>query len=155
MTAEKVEVLEAGTLLTTPPRYHDAEDSTKVLPAERSVEDVAGRVVKVQHLMKTVLVEDEHFGVIPGTKKPTLYQPGAQLLGFMFKLAPSFIIDTANLDGGHREHTVTCSLTCGAVFVAEGVGSCSSMESKYRWRKSERALSSVRSRHDQALEVRR
>ena len=109
-----------------------------MLPAERSVEDVAGRVVKVQHLMKTVLVKDEHYGVIPGTKKPTLYQPGAQLLGFMFKLSPSFIIDTVNLDGGHREHTVTCSLTCGAVFVAEGVGSCSSMESKYRWRKGGR-----------------
>ena len=131
MTDEKVEVLEAETLpaLAAP---------NQVQLAERSVEDVVGRVVKVQHLMKTVLLEDVHYGVIPGTKKPTLYQPGAQLLGFMFKLAPSFIVDTANLAGGHREHTVTCSLTCGAVFVAEGVGSCSSMESKYRWRKSER-----------------
>ena len=81
MTVEKVEVIEAETLLTTPPRYPDAKDSTKVLPAERSVEDVAGRVVKVQHLMKTVLVKDEHYGVIPGTKKPTLYQPGLSCSG--------------------------------------------------------------------------
>ena len=137
MTEEKVDVIEAETLpaLTAP---------NQVQLAERSVEDVVGRVVKVQHLMKTVLLEGEHFGVIPGTKKPTLYQPGAQLLGFMFKLAPSFIIDTVNLDGGHREHTVTCSLTCGAVFVAEGVGSCSSMESKYRWRKGGRVCPACR-----------
>ena len=39
---------------------------------------------------------------------------------------------------------MTCSLTCGAVFVAEGVGSCSSMESKYRWRKGGRVCPACR-----------
>ena len=111
-----------------------------MLPAERSVEDVLGQLDKIQQLMKTALVKDQHYGVIPGTgKKPTLLLPGAQMLGFMFRLAPSFVIETVNLDGGHREHTVTCTLSHGLDgLVAEGVGSCSSMESKYRWRKSER-----------------
>ncbi len=111
---------------------------------ERSVEEVVAQMEKVQQLMKSALTEDEHYGVIPGTNtgkskpKPTLLQPGAQKLCFMFRLVPRFHVKRIDLPGDHREYTVCCELENSGVHVGEGVGLCSTMESKYRWRKAER-----------------
>ncbi len=101
-----------------------------------SVQDVLKQVELVQELMKKVMKEGEHYGVIPGTKKPTLYKPGAEKLGFTFRLMPEYEIHKTDLGNGHREYEVVCKLyhiQTGA-FVGAGVGSCSTMESKYRWR---------------------
>ena len=111
---------------------------------ERSVEEVVAQMDKVQRLMESALTEDEHYGVIPGTNtgkskpKPTLLQPGAQKLCFMFRLVPRFHVKRVDLPGNHREYTVCCELENSGVHVGEGVGLCSTMESKYRWRKAER-----------------
>lgn len=105
-------------------------------PMELSVSDVATQVGKLQELMKSVMKDGEHFGVIPGTGKPSLYKAGAEKIGFIFRLAPEFEIDRDDLPNGHREYRVLCKLRhMGTqVLVGEGVGSCSTMESKYRWR---------------------
>ena len=119
--------------------------SSAVMPhprsEERSVEEVVAQVEKVQRLMKSALIKDEHYGVIPGTNnKPTLLQPGAQKLCFLFRLVPRFHVERVDLPGNHREYTVRCELenSQSGVHVGEGVGLCSTMESKYRWRKAER-----------------
>jgi hypothetical protein len=65
-----------------------------------------------------------------------LLKPGAEKLCALFRLAPTFDVRTKDLPGGHREERVTCTLThigSGTV-VATGVGSCSTMEAKYRYR---------------------
>jgi hypothetical protein len=103
------------------------------------------RIVKqvglIQEIMTSVMREGEHFGKIPGCgDKPTLLKPGAEKLCVTFRLAPSYIITEKIVPNGHREYQVTCTLThipTGAVF-GQGVGSASTMESKYRYRKSER-----------------
>lgn len=104
--------------------------------AELSIDQVKDQVRKIQDLMKSVMREGEHFGTIPGTDKPSLYKAGAEKLGFVFRLIPGFEVTRWDLPNDHREYEVLCilkHLTTGAV-VGQGVGNCSTMESKYRWR---------------------
>ena len=103
---------------------------------ELSVSDVKTQVAKIQELMRAVMKKDEHYGVIPGTQKPTLLKSGSEKLGFIFRLTPKYDIKRTDLDNGHREYEVVCSLyhIGSGAFVGQGVGSCSTMESKYRYR---------------------
>jgi hypothetical protein len=99
------------------------------------------QVQLIQQVMSSVMKEDEHYGTIPGTNKPTLYKPGAEKLSLTFRLAPSYTVTERALDKpGHFDCSVTCTLThigSGNV-VGQGIGSCSTMESKYRYRGSEK-----------------
>ena len=117
----------------------DIEEASDVQEkiVELSVEDVRDHVNKVQNLLRSVMKESEHYGKIPGIKKTSLLKPGAEKLCLLFMLVPRFIIKTTNMDNGHREHEVTCSMyhSKTEAFRGEGVGSCSTMESRYRWRK--------------------
>jgi hypothetical protein len=91
--------------------------------------------------MASVMKEGEHYGKIPGCgDKPALLKPGAEKLSLTFRLAPKYQIKKTDLPNNHREYEITCRLVhinTGQVF-GEGVGSCSTMESKYRWRESQR-----------------
>ena len=106
-------------------------------PTEFSEDEVKEQVQKIQRVMESVMKKDTHYGTIPGCgDKPTLLKAGAEKLGFTFRLAPQFQITTKELPKGHREIEVLCILshiTTGHV-VAMGVGSCTTMESKYRYR---------------------
>lgn len=99
------------------------------------------QVQLIQHVMKDVMKDKEHYGTIPGCgDKPTLLKPGAEKLAFVFRMAPFFEIKRDDMQGGHRGYEVICtlkSITSGAV-LGQGVGNCSTMESKYRFRKSAR-----------------
>jgi hypothetical protein len=96
---------------------------------------VLAHVAKVQEIMAKLLKDGEHYGTIPGTNKPTLLKPGAEKLTFTFRLLPKFRITKTDLPNGHREYELVCELWHeSGVFAGEGVGSCSTMESKYRYR---------------------
>lgn len=99
--------------------------------------DVVHQLSLVQEVMGAVMKDGEHYGKIPGCgDKPALLQPGAQVLAFTFRLAPTFVINKSYLPNLHREYEITCKLvsrTTGEI-VGEGVGTCSTMESKYRYR---------------------
>lgn len=109
------------------------------LTPEMAVSRAVNQVQIVQAVMHKVMVRDTHFGHIPGTPddKMTLYQAGADTLclAFGFTSEPEPVTIT-ELAGGHREYSAKVKLyhrsTGGLVAVAEG--SCSTMESKYRWR---------------------
>lgn len=99
--------------------------------------EVRQQVNQLQYLMQQVLKQGEHYGVVPGTKgKPSLFQPGAEKICLMFKLVPRYRIEKTQLPGGHREVEVTCTLyrRGSDIVEGEGIGSCSTMESKYRYR---------------------
>jgi hypothetical protein len=91
----------------------------------------------VREARKKVMEKDVHYGVIPGTgDKPTLKKPGAEILLSLFQLDPEPEVQINDLDGEHREYIVR-----GPVYhipsgnrVGKGVGSCSTKESKYRYR---------------------
>ena len=59
------------------------------------------------------------YGVIPGTKKPTLLKPGAENLCRLFSLRPSY------------ELIYRCTLVRQGEMVGQGDGSCNSKEKKY------------------------
>ncbi len=104
---------------------------------EMSVQAIVERKRKLVEVMNAVMVEGEHYGKIPGCgDKPTLFKAGAEVLATVFGLAPTFAVIETNLPGNHREYRVTCTLTHigSGASLGEGVGACSTMESKYRWR---------------------
>jgi hypothetical protein len=108
---------------------------------ERSVSEVMDQVYKIQDLMKDCLKDGTHYGEsFPGDTKKNLLLPGADKINFMFRLMADPEVERIDLPNGHREYLTTCrlkSMGTGAV-VAVGFGSCSTMESKYRWRNARR-----------------
>lgn len=91
----------------------------------------------VMSLMKEAMTENTHYGKIPGCgEKPSLLQPGAQLLATTFHLVPSYKVDTLPSLADHLSIQVTCYLQFQSKIVCEGIGFCSSMESKFRYRNS-------------------
>lgn len=113
-------------------------------PGQLAVADLVAQHSLIQQAIKTVFVEGHHFGVIPGTeakqgekpRPPVLLKPGAEKLCALFRLAASFDVKTKDLPNGHREERVICTLThiTSGVVVASAIGSCSTLESKYRYR---------------------
>jgi hypothetical protein len=93
----------------------------------------------IQDVMEKIMKKDEHFGTIPGTKKPSLYKPGAEKLSVTFRLVPKYEIKQTDLSAGHREYQVVCTLIHAPTgqFFGQGVGSCTTMEGKYRYRKAD------------------
>lgn len=101
-----------------------------------SVKDILDQKALIQDAMKAAMQDGQHYGKIPGCgDKPTLLQPGAQTILLLFRLNPDYEITQTDMGGNHREYSVKCRLTSAAgVFVGAGVGSCCTMEAKYRYR---------------------
>jgi len=117
-------------------------ESTAVVVAPQGLEDYAmgpeslvKQVSLIQDVMGRVMRKGEHFGVIPGCgPKPVLLKAGAEKLALTFRLAPRFSVTMRDLGEGHREYEVLSellSIVTGA-FVGQGVGSCSTKETKFR-----------------------
>lgn len=104
-----------------------------VLPTQ----EVVARVHRIQEVMKALMIDGTHFGKIPGTPKPTLYKPGAELLLMTFRIAasPSNIEDLSTPDEVRYRITVRGTNQVTGEIVGEMVGECSSSEEKYKWRK--------------------
>lgn len=100
-----------------------------------SVDEMRDRINNVQKVMQAVMKDGTHFGTIPGTKKPTLYKAGSEVLLTTFHIGLRLEIeDLSNNDetryrvkaiGFHQPTSST---------VGEGIGECSTNEEKYKWR---------------------
>ena len=102
-----------------------------------TVEQVLGQVALIQRIMTAAMKEGEHYGRIPGCgDKPTLLKAGAEKLCLLFRLAPAYNVNERQLERGHREYRVMTTLTSitTGVTIGQGVGCCSNMEAKYRFR---------------------
>ena len=93
----------------------------------------------VQDVLKSQMQEDVHYGKIPGTgDKPTLLKAGAEMLRMVFNMsticeANDVIVDTD--DKGHKTYEICMHiLNKDGVKVATGLGTCSTLESKYKYR---------------------
>ena len=94
----------------------------------------------VMSLMSSVLKEGTHYGKIPGCgDKPSLFLAGAEQLSASFQFCPRYKVERTR-DGMHLTIDITCELyTIDGIFVSEGVASCSTYESKYRYRNGQQA----------------
>lgn len=93
---------------------------------------------ELQAFVKVNMVEGVDYGTIPGTPKPSLWQPGAQKLCELYGLAHDFLdIETIqDWDKGFFVYRKRCVLTQrrSTMFIGAGVGSCNSREDRYAWR---------------------
>lgn len=103
------------------------------------VESVVKQVALVKQVMERVMTKDVHYGVCPGTDKPTLKKPGAEILCCTFRLGPDYEV-FEKYDGQH--YTVRAKCTLNHIPTGNRVGSgdglCTTKESKYAFRISGR-----------------
>lgn len=96
-----------------------------------AVQQVREQVNLIQRLMGEVMKDGEHYGTVPGCgEKKVLLKAGAEKISMVFRLKPRFEIQMREYAGAHREYEIRCILSDGT----EGVGCCSTMEGKYRFR---------------------
>ncbi|MHB9110432.1 MAG: hypothetical protein ACYDCO_25550 [Armatimonadota bacterium] len=101
-----------------------------------STVDLTMRMTKVKEVMATVMQPGIHYGKIPGCPKPSLFQPGAEVLGTTFRLAPRFKHEQ-RWRGNIFEDFCTCELyDMNGNFVGDSSRVCSTDEEKYAWRSS-------------------
>src|SRR3990167_9103884 len=92
----------------------------------------------LEKFVRDVLHQDEDYGVIPGTQKPTLLKPGAANIAAAFNCHAEPFIDVATVDPekgfvNYEVHVDLIGNLTGLV-MTRGYGSCNSHEKKYRYR---------------------
>jgi len=123
---------------------------------ELTADDLVHQTQKILQIKEKAMKEGVHYGIIPGTKKPSLWKPGAEKLCLAFKLAPQF--ETTSRDDpnrtinwrkwsydkrkeiegttmGYIEYDSRCTLIhipTGEVWTKNVSASCNNFESKYR-----------------------
>jgi len=104
-----------------------------------SVQTVLEQVNIIQELYSKAMKEGVDYGVIPGCGKPSLLKAGAEKITFMFRLRPNFLVEKEWLPNGHLVVNCKCELlNQNGEKLGEGVGMCSTLEKKYRWRDANR-----------------
>lgn len=105
---------------------------------------VKAQVQLIQQVMETVMKGPSkehphgvHYGVIPGTDKPTLLKAGCEVLMTTFRIAVEPKIDDLSSPDEirYRVHCAGTHQTSG-VLMGTGIGECSSNEEKYKWKRS-------------------
>lgn len=110
--------------------------------SELTPEGLLAQVQLIQKTMQLVMKNGEHYGIIPGTNKPSLLKPGAEKLCLLFRFDPQYEIAERWLDDGHLYVRATCYLIHPSGRRPSGVGACSTMEEKYGMRNAERVCPS-------------
>ena len=108
-----------------------------------SFAEMRQRVEQLDAFYRGVMQRGTDYDLIPGTPKPTLLQPGAQLLDAIFGLAPIFEElpgSVEDFEQGFFAYKIRCKLVVKATgwTAAEAIGSCNSKENRYRWRDARR-----------------
>lgn len=122
----------AGNAMSIPPHHTAPKDSRAMTAA-----DMRAHVNLVQEVMRAVMKEDTHYGTIPGSKKKSLYKPGAEVLATTFRIAVSYRVEDISTDD-HVRYRVTAIGThqTTGIVLGDGMGECSSGEEKYKWRRA-------------------
>lgn len=143
---EREDVELAGSPLTGPAA--DGVTALAHMPEDEFEQKLAAMKAgqdRIARVKKELMTEDVHFGTIPGTPKPTLLKPGAEVLCQIYGLRASFV---PRLSYGDAESSpavsaiVECRLHLGDIagpIVAIGYGSANTWERKHRYRRGERA----------------
>ncbi len=114
-----------------------------------SPERAKAQLRQMQSVVRDVMIEGEHYGIIPGTSKLTLLKPGAELLNNMY----GYLLDSVEIVERTEQWEVPVTETSFPLFryitrctlkdrdgvtISTGVGEANSYESKYHWRLANR-----------------
>ena len=102
-----------------------------------SAEELRTQVNAIQQLMEAVMREGEHYGRICGYRKPSLWKPGAEKLCVAFHIEPAFVVEDLSNSSCYR-YRVKCIGTHQPTGkkLGEGMGACSSLEQRFKWRRA-------------------
>lgn len=116
---------------------HDHVVATYESQRRLTAADIRAQVNLIQEVMQAVMKRDTHYGVIPGCKQPSLYKAGSEVLLTTFRIAvePEVEDISGPDERRYRVRAKGIHIPTGAV-VGVGVGECSSLEEKYKWRKA-------------------
>jgi hypothetical protein len=142
---------EGGALAVKEPTYAPAEWTPHFAT---SVDEQLAMLAERDRFYRERLKPDVHYGVIPGTQKPTLYKPGAEALLSSMGLrsetgneSPPVLDFTGQDHGGEpfimydrwcRIYRQTGPTVNDRIEVANLGGACNSWEPKYRYRNASR-----------------
>lgn len=106
-----------------------------VAPAA-TVEQAVERYAQMKQFIQSVLRDKIDYDLIPGTQKKTLMKPGAEKLATFFGLMPRLVLvdKIEDWDKNLFFYRYRCDLYRGEWLVASSEGTCSSYETKYRYR---------------------
>lgn len=99
------------------------------------IAQVAERTKTLQAVMEKVMKEDEHYGIIPGCKKPSLFKSGAEKIAVTFQLAIDSEVEDLSTGDEIRYRVKATARNLSEQFLGSSFGECSSNEKKYKWRK--------------------
>lgn len=105
-----------------------------------TIDELHSNLQFIRDVMRREMREGQDYGKIPGAgEKPCLLQPGAQKLLMTFNLTEAVKKEVLReYPGWHREYEFTVTVRAPNGKEWDGVGTCSTLESKYRYRKVER-----------------
>lgn len=115
---------------------YPAQNPVTLTSNAASLTEIKNQVTLIQQVMREVMIEGEHYGTIPGCgDKKVLLKPGAEKLMLTFRLANDLDVQVLELPNSHREYRLKVTIYApSGQRLGTGVGSCSTMESKYRFR---------------------
>ena len=103
--------------------------------APQTAKQIKAQVQRIQEVMKGVMKIDTHYGVIPGTQRPTLYKPGAEMLLSTFRVSVQPEVEDLSTVDEIRYRVHCKGVAMGSqIVIGVGVGECSTSEEKYKWR---------------------
>lgn len=107
-------------------------------------DDVKKQADFIQEVMEKVFQPGIHYGIISEGMKPSLLKAGAEKMNFLFRIRQGVpTIEEEKLPGGHLEvKIITPFMDSRGKMLGYGYGSCTTMESKYRFRRAERVCPS-------------
>lgn len=91
-------------------------------------------ISRFQGLVNSQLKQDQDYGIIPGTQKPTLLKPGAEKILMLLGLKSEYkVVDKVeDFDHGFFAYTVQASLYHGTDLITQGLGAANTKETRYR-----------------------
>jgi hypothetical protein len=137
-TEKKKETKEQKAELPVPSEERSKLTLVKGLSKDR-IEEMRKQLQLLQEFVGQVMIKGEHYGIIPGTSKPTLFKAGAEFLreayGFEVK---SFCVEKkfipaheAERKKDYIEYTYRVELFLNGVSVSVCEGSCNNYERRY------------------------
>ena len=94
---------------------------------------IQDQVNAIQQVLRGVMKEDVHYGVIPGTKSPTLYKPGAEKIMATFRLSADPEIEDLSTPDEYRYRVKVILRSPTGAYLGAGIGECSTVVEKYKW----------------------
>ena len=112
---------------------NDLTEYTPQLPM--SADQVVAQRDVIKTILSQVMIEEVHYGKVPGTQNKTLLKPGADMLASAFHISiePELEDLSTYQEVCYRVRCKGVTMGSGQV-IGIGVGICSSNEEKYKWR---------------------